>query len=58
MYLLHIGILVKRDVGDAILNTELIQFISQHANDQKGSPYNPSFMTVIPSHCCKEIPIG
>ena len=36
----------------------LLELISQQATNKYGFTYNHSFMTVIPSNCCKETSIG
>ena len=41
-----------------IHRAEPLHQIFYHEKDQYGSPYNHISITVKPSHCCKETPIG
>ena len=37
------------------VDSKLIQPFSKHSRNQQVSAYNHSFLTIIQSHCCKEI---
>ena len=51
---------IKRDAGNPILNTlrKATSAIILHARDQQVSAYNPSFVSIIQSYTCKQVPVG
>ena len=48
-----VGIVATRRDCVCSLRSKLV---SEHSRDQKGFPYNYSFIRVIPRNCCKETP--